>query len=538
MLVYRAPATGSYLVALLNVPTKNLPADRSYTLDIQPIARDTAAPSPSSVVPATPSVAPASVNSAATSTAVGPSSTSSAIIGGLPIVGPGITGFLDTAGRLNLVGPTGYGFALTGNWTAIVTPAGGGTTGLTFIATAGVNIVSPLGQLPLPLPRGGALILTAQPNGAGGAFGTISQARMLTGLAWLDALTTNFFQPVFGMNATFPVGSTSLQIQTAQGLQLGVALGSTINSSVDPNAPLNPNIPYLYYVVSGGLGGKFDNVSVGFAQTLESVIVDPADPMVYYGLILPALPVFASAGFGLSANGLIPFTPLQKPSQFSGSLSGNVYAQLELNLPIPELPVLAVNVNATTVIDLNANHDGAWLNYLESNPGTFIAALVTGGLPGVVATNPALAADVALGVNGSVGLTVNTVNNFLTITVSPAQGTLIDTGTTSPNVYFRGLATNGLASGNFLQNFTSFLSPNQTFILDGAYLSATATLSASFMAQYSTSGSPRTRQPRSPGRTCSLQGRRSPRRATGRFPSWEGLSSLTPARSIARASSR
>lgn len=308
---------------------------------------------------------------------------------------------------------------------------------------------------------------------------------MLTGLAWLDALTTNFFQPVFGMNAAFPVGSTSLQIQTAQGYQLGLALGSTINSSVDPNAPLNPNIPYLYYVVSGGLAGKFDNVSIGVAQTMESIIVDPADPMVYYGLILPALPVFASAGFGLSANGLIPFTPFQKPSQFSGSLSGNVYAQLELNLPIPELPVLAVNVNATTVIDLNANHDGAWLNYLESNPGTFIAALVNGGLPAVVATNPALAADVAFGVNGSVGLTVNTVNNLLSITVSPAQGTLIDTGTTSPNVYFRGLATNGFASGNLLQNFTSFLSPNQTFILDGAYLSATSTLSASYMAQYS-----------------------------------------------------
>ena len=392
------------------------------------------------------------------------------------------------AGRLNIIGPTGYGFDIRGNWTSIAVPAGNGQTQYALVATAGIQLDTALGLVPMPLAPSGYMLITTVPNGFGPAgFGQIATTKISTGLQWLDDLTTQYFTPTFGMTAFYNSGS--LGFQFTQGQQLGIALGSTINSSVDPNAPLNASIPYLYFNSSSGFGGTFGNVSVGVVQTNISVIVDPTDPMFYIGAVLPALPVFASAGFGLSRNGLIPMPLNQQPSHYSGgsTFSGNVYAQLEVNIPIP-VPALSINVNGAMDLNLNADGDNGLFNFLQSHPDQFALALATNSLPTLLASNPSLLSEIAYAVNGKLGLTVSPESNLAFLTLNLAKGTEIYTGTANPEFDFAGTATTNFATGTFLQNYTSFLSPNQTFTLDGYAVPLQGDFGATFTAGYSAFG--------------------------------------------------
>ena len=285
------------------------------------------------------------------------------------------------------------------------------------------------------------------------------------------------------------INNGTVGLQVTQGQQLGIGLGSTINANVNPNAPLNPAIPYLYFNSSSGVGATFGNVSVGLVQTNISVIVNPADPMFYIGAVLPLLPVFSSAGFGLSAKGQIAMPLNQKPSHYNGgtSFSGNVYAQLEVNIPTP-VPGLAVNVNGAVDLNLNAEGDNGLFNFLASHPDQFALALATNSLPALLVSNPSLLDELAYAENGKLGLTLSPESNIAFVTLNLAKGTIIDTGTSSPEIDFAGIATNNFATGTFLQNYTSFLSPNQTFTLDGYAMPVQGNFGATYTASYSMYG--------------------------------------------------
>jgi hypothetical protein len=474
-LSYKATAAGLYTIALLNAHPSTAPAApsaRPYTLFVRPIGLASATTGTASGL---------------TTQGVGGGLTAQGGGGLVNFQGGGVYAMLQ-AGRLNIIGPTGYGFDFRGNWTSIAIPAGGGQTQYAFVATAGIQLDTAFGLLPMPLPPSGYMLITTTPNGfANATFGEIATTKIATGLQWLDDLATKFFTPEFGMTAYFDNGSLGFQI--TQGQRLGIALGSTINASVDPNAPVDAAIPYIYFNSSSGFGGTFGTVTVGVVQSNISAIIDPADPSFYVGAVLPALPVFASAGFGLSRNGLIPMKLAQTPSHYGGgnTFSGNVYAQLEVNIPIP-VPGLSINVNGALDLNINANGDNGLANFLQNHPDQFAQALVTNSLPALLVSNPALLSELAVAVNGKLGLTVSPESNLAYLTITLAQGTYIDTGTMNPEFDFRGLATTNFATGTFLANYTSFLSPNQTFILDGYAVPAQGDFGASYTAQYAAFG--------------------------------------------------
>ena len=467
-LSYRAPSAGLYTIAMVNANPSTAPSDpsaRSYTLNIRPIGLASSATTPPPSGSSFASLDPGGSNSS------------------LSFAGGGVYAEIQ-AGRVNIIGPTGYGFDIRGNWTSVAIPAGNGMTQYAYVATVGIQLDTALGLLPMPLPPSGYMLILTTANGFNAAsFGQIATTRISTGLQWLDDLATQYFTPTFGM--TEYINNGTLGFQITQGQQLGIALGSTINSSVDPNAPVNAAIPYLYFNSSSGVGGTFGNVSIGVVQTNISVIVDPADPSVYLGAVLPALPIFSSAGFGLSAKGLIPMKLNQTPSHYTGgdTYSGNVYAQLEVNIPIP-VPFLSINVNGAVDLNLNAEGDDGLLNFLQDNPDQFAIALVTGTLPTLLASNPALLDEIGAAVNGKLGLTISPESNLAYVTVNVAQATVIDSGTSNPEIDFKGLATNNFATGTPVASFVSFLQPTQTFTLDGYAVPAVGDFGATFTAQY------------------------------------------------------
>src|SRR5262249_17337439 len=79
-------------------------------------------------------------------------------------------------------------------------------------------------------------------------------------------------------------------------------------------------------------------------------------------------------------------------------------------------------------------------------------------------------------------------SNLAFVTLTLAKGTLIDTGTSSPEIDFAGQATTNFATGTFLQNYTSYLSPNQTFTLDGYAMPVAGNFGATYTASYATFG--------------------------------------------------
>jgi hypothetical protein len=78
----------------------------------------------------------------------------------------------------------------------------------------------------------------------------------------------------------------------------------------------------------------------------------------------------------------------QKSSYYCGgtSFSGNVYAELELNIPIP-VPGLSVNEDGAVDINLNTLRNNGLFNFLQSHPDKFAFALVTNTLPQYLASS-------------------------------------------------------------------------------------------------------------------------------------------------------
>jgi hypothetical protein len=461
-LSYSVATTGNYLVSLSNQQPATAPAQaaaRGYTLNIRPIGM---APSPNAAFP------PA---------------------GALGFQGGGMYAYLQT-GQLNIIGPTGYGFDIRGNWSVVTIAAANGQTQLAFGANAGIELDTGLGLLPVPLPPGSSLLVVTQPSGWNGAnFGEISSTSLQTGLAWLDDLAQSFNQ-LSGFTMSLPDGSGSLTVNQGTSVQLGLALGSTINASVDANAPLNAAIPYLYFVAQTGdsVSASFGNVSLSVGTTRSlSVIVDPADPSLYVGVESPPVKLVNSVGIGLSWNGLIPLTPVAPPSMFSGTFTGNFYVQAGVDVPIPYTKGIAsVDVNGALDLGIDATHDHALRDALMESAlvGTVSSALAAGNLVVMFANDPNLVDDVAYAVNGSLGLKLSAPDFDASATFNLAQGTFIDTGTATPNLYFRGQASDNLFQGTALENYMSFIRPTTTFVVDGLIQPVANQFTATFTTTY------------------------------------------------------
>jgi hypothetical protein len=221
---------------------------------------------------------------------------------------------------LNITGPTGYGFGITGNWTETTTTTNGLVTA-TYTATGTLHVQTASGVLVLGIASGqvGTLSTAAQINGQ--VFGAISSMNipvtMNTGptVTWLAGQLGFFNLNPLDENVTF-----DLKIGGAAGIGLG---SSTVLHNTQ--APVNNAVPYLYFTINP-LGTTFTNVL--------SIVCDPADPAVYVEAGLPGIPLGVGTfnGFGYSQRGLIPYTPVDAPSQYTGSLaSGNLVIQGSIN---------------------------------------------------------------------------------------------------------------------------------------------------------------------------------------------------------------
>ena len=126
--------------------------------------------------------------------------------------------------------------------------------------------------------------------------------------------------------------------------------------------------------------------------------MDPADSF-YIGA--KGVPVVGDVGFGMSSQGLIPFSPNAKPSAFSDDLFGNVFIKAGLDISAFH-PLIPLNVEGDIVIDLDANNDGRLLGGLKTNVSRMIARGFTTHALGTALER--VFGDIAIGVNGKVNV--------------------------------------------------------------------------------------------------------------------------------------
>ncbi|MGE3822258.1 MAG: hypothetical protein AB7I30_22820, partial [Isosphaeraceae bacterium] len=204
--------------------------------------------------------------------------------------------------------------------------------------------------------------------------------------------------------------------------------------------------------------------------------------------------VLSSLGVGASRNGRIPFTPSPRPSQFNGSFFGHVYVQEEVNVPViayadPNvITALNVNLNGKIVINVDATGDKLLYDYLVAHPEVTLGGFwAVGQLGAAFAGNPALFHNLAVGANASVGVNASvffpqaaTLGGNVTLTLAKASA--IFTGTASPELYFRGEASDNLVRGTVLEPYMRYVRPTRTYIVDGA--ASAGFFNASYTTEY------------------------------------------------------
>lgn len=206
--------------------------------------------------------------------------------------------------RLNVFGPTGAGFTIRGDWQRSG-PAGGAEE---FRLTGPAVLETGRGDLPFTVPADAPVVVRTAADAVAG-FGTV------TTLTWTNppTLTTTdpdsplrVFSDQYGLDVTAPAGVWRVG--------LGRDVLALFPSAAD--LPLNPAVPYLYFVSDDGfsatLAGRW---TVGGAGTV--VALDPSDPSLYLRAPFTTDPSQYLGTFdrdrltivGVSATGLIPFAP-------------------------------------------------------------------------------------------------------------------------------------------------------------------------------------------------------------------------------------
>ncbi len=253
--------------------------------------------------------------------------------------GGGLSAWLD-GDTLDVSGPVGHGFGIRGNWTPSVWYANG-VPFATYTATGAVSLETPVGEVGLPLPAGSSVTLTTKPQQWGNDFGEVAAldwnappalADLETQLGMDDSLTRMLITP--------PV---------VQATKFGLGLGSDL-ALQNTGAPLNPAVPYLYVTIN-----PLASSTLGSATQVFSVVLDPADPFVYVGSPQTG-DYFPITALAASRQGLIPFTPADRPSQWAGSLRGHLYVQGQLDTTaLTEIPS---EIDGELVLNLDPNHTG------------------------------------------------------------------------------------------------------------------------------------------------------------------------------------
>ncbi|WP_169974158.1 FG-GAP repeat domain-containing protein [Tautonia rosea] len=292
---------------------------------------------------------------------------------------------------LQFAGPIGAGFGLRGDWTQTIETSDEGVSsryeseGLVFLRSAA-------GEIPIPIPPGMSFSVTTVPNRWGAHFGEIDEidwTAQLGPIALAKPLTE-----ALGFRLDSAFGSVTGNRKT-YGLKLG-----RDELVQETNAPVNANIPYLFFHESQGLSANFGGIeakaSLGYGW---SIVTDPSDVFLYAGVrgIPTALGEFALAG---SLNGNIPYTPFAKPTAYNGTMFGHIYLQAEVDLT--RLVGTPISVNGEVVIDFDANDDNRLLGGVFDDPSRFASA---GFDPGVFGSSTVAAlGDLAIGVNAEIRL--------------------------------------------------------------------------------------------------------------------------------------
>ncbi len=175
-------------------------------------------------------------------------------------------------------------------------------------------------------------------------------------------------------------------------------------------APLNNAIPYLYFTIN-----PLDTSTTN----LVSVIFDPADPALYVdGKTLAAIPLgpVSVSGIGFSSQGLIPYTPVDAPSQYTGQMSSGDLV-LQGSVDTTGITMIPSKVNGSITLNLDPNHTGKILGGVDVSAADLTGifgssfATVLGSSSSLVAQNLGqIFRNLSVGINGT--LSINPLASF------------------------------------------------------------------------------------------------------------------------------
>jgi hypothetical protein len=307
---------------------------------------------------------------------------------------------------LDITGPTGYGFGITGNWVeSTTTNLLTGQVAASYTATGTLELQSAAGEVPLHLAANAVASLTTAPQINGGIFGAVSSLNLPVWLKTGHLMTP--FANTFGFDLN-PL-EENVTIDITLGGAAGIGLGnSTLLTATQ--APLNNAVPYLYFAL---------NPLVTSATSLVSVVFDPADPALFVGgkalAAIPLGPVSVS-GIGFSSQGLIPYTPVDAPSQYSGQMSsGDLVLQGSVNTTA--ITVIPSKINGNITLNLDPNHTGKILGGVDVTAADFtgifgsnFASVLSSSSSAVAQNLDQIFRNISVGINGT--LDINPLASF------------------------------------------------------------------------------------------------------------------------------
>jgi hypothetical protein len=417
----QVPASGRYYLRLSD--TLRNGTRRSYTLDIRPIGLNTSQADPEL----------------------------------LQTDATGVYAIRDGS-SLHIAGPTGHGFTLIGNWKQ-TSSGSGATSQTTFSASGTVKLRSIVGDIPIPIPAPASVRITTAPGAWGKYFGEIQSIDL--GLQFRPMDLAAPFGRAWGMVFNNDIGGVN-----HNGGGFGVKLGGDPLLK-DTGLPLNPTVPYLFYTDNKGFRANFGGIDANVAGSFGyAVVIDPGDS---FFLGAKGVPVLGDVGFGVSAKGLIPFTPNAMPTGWNGGLFGNVFLKSGLDISAFN-PAIPMNIDGDIVVDLDANNDGKRLGGLNQNISRMLANGLT--VQSLGSTVDRVFGDLAIGVNGKAS--VGYEKSGFELSVPVGEGSLIYSGTRRAT-FVRGRSVNPFA-GTPLEVFK----PKTSIDIDGyAYRNGMIRLAAS-----------------------------------------------------------
>jgi hypothetical protein len=350
---------------------------------------------------------------------------------------------------LDISGPAGHGFGISGNWKQTVQKSGS-LSSSTYTATGIIAIQTAGGAVNVGLPRGTALTITTQPGQWGAYFGAVGS------LVGQGSFSLTALAATLGKN-----GPLGLQLTGTSSVlpnqHWGIGLGSAISNS---GVPLNPAVPYLYFLSSNDASATFGGVQVQAASVGQgfNIVDDPADPFVFVGI--KGVPLIKNFGVGWSTHALIPFAPGSAPANYHGALAGNFYHVGQIDLTDVDIPIV---IDGDWTVNFDPNHTGKVFG-----GATVTASDILGVLTGKRAPSSALLRQINIAIqncsfehNGtlSLGLSEDDVGG---IQIPIVQDTDVYDGT-AQTLYMHVNSVNPF-QGTFLQDYVK-----GDVSLDGTY---------------------------------------------------------------------